>query len=140
MIIGPRKQRFKLADQLAKPLLILSTKPRIRGAVDVKNANDLPIYDKRQHNFSVAGGIAGDVAIEGVNVIDALHLAAGGGGTAHAAPDGNAHAGNFALERPQYQRIPFEQIKPRPVDVAQTFVEQRAGIRECGLKTGFTCH
>jgi hypothetical protein len=47
--------------------------------------------------------VAGDVAREGVHVLDQHGLAARGGGAAHTLADGDAHAGGLALERPQHQ-------------------------------------
>ena len=121
MIIGLCQNIFQVCGQRAQPLLILGSKATEDRAVDIQNANNLIFNHQRQYDFRIAAGIAGDVAVKRMNIFDTLNLTGRHCGTAHAATYRDTHAGEFPLERPQYQRVAFQQIKARPVHVRKAF-------------------
>ena len=63
---------------------ILSVKARRFGAVQVDHGNHLSIVPDRNHQFRPAGGIAGNVSGEGVDIGDQLRRATGQGRAADA--------------------------------------------------------
>src|SRR5690606_13344423 len=102
-------------------LLILGSKAAEDRAVDIQYANNLIFNHQRQYDFRIAAGIAGNVAVKRMNIFDTLNLTGRHRGTAHATTYRDAYAGEFTLERPQHQRVTFQQIKARPVHVRKAF-------------------
>jgi len=86
------------------------------------NPNHSAIHFQRNHDFCIAGCVTGDVPRESVHVFYPLHLLLRYRRTAYAFAHRNTHAGDFALERPQHQRIGFgQQIESCPVHALQAF-------------------
>jgi hypothetical protein len=69
------------------------------------------------HQFGAAGGIAGDVPREGVDVRHQLCALARRGGPAHALPICNTDAGGAALERAQDQLAIDRAVKAGPIQI-----------------------
>ncbi|MNF02112.1 hypothetical protein D3C80_2012170 [compost metagenome] len=70
------------------------------------------------------------MSVEGMYIFNALDLILSNRRTAYAPTNRNSHARQLALKRSEYQRIPFQKVKPRPVHIRQTFKQQRAGISQ----------
>ena len=117
-----------MLDQRAQPLLIFSGEAPVSRTIDIQHADNLAIHAQREDNFRITGGIAGNVAVKGVDVLDALDLSLRHRRAAYASPDRDPHAGQFALERSQHQGIAFQKVETGPVDLAQPLEQQRAGI------------
>ncbi|MNT43350.1 hypothetical protein D3C72_1798190 [compost metagenome] len=66
-----------------------------------------------------------------------LRLPLARGRAAHAAIQGNAHAGRLALEGSKNQLGAIKKIKARPVQIGQGLVGQRAQVGGVGDAVGF---
>ena len=89
-----------------------------RGAVDVEHAQHLAVLDQRDHDLGIRCGVAGDVAGEGVHVLDQHGAALGGGSAADAAerktivvPDVHAFPGHIACDSASNSEIVIPLIK-----------------------------
>jgi hypothetical protein len=103
----------------------------------IAHADQLPVQRQRHHQFGVGRRIAGDVAREAVHVGDALGLAAGSRGAAHALVERDADAGRQALERADHQLAAVVEVEPDPVEVRQGVVDQRRQIGGVGDAVAF---
>ncbi len=114
LIISGCDKFFQLPDQRAQPLLIFSSEAVVHRTVDIQHADNLVVHPQREDNFRITGGIAGNVAVKGVDILDALDLALRHRRAAHAAPDRDPHTGQFALgtaPAPGY-RLPEDKNRP----------------------------
>src|SRR5690606_29780251 len=116
----------------AQPLFVLGCKATEVCTVDIQNANNLIFYHQRQYDFRIAGGIARNVSIKGVNIFYTLNLVCGNRSTTHAATYRNTHAGNFPLEWPEHQCVTFEKVKTSPVHTGETFKQYCTRICQGG--------
>lgn len=76
-----------MLDQRAQPLLIFSGEAPVSRTIDIQHADNLAIHAQREDNFRITGGIAGNVAVKGVDVLDALDLSLRHRRAAYASPD-----------------------------------------------------
>ena len=112
--------------------LVFLCESRVLRAVEVEHAEQLAVADDRDHDLAIRRGVAGDVAGEGVDVFDPLHLASLGGNAADALAEFDADAGRPALERPHDQLAADITVEAGPVEVGQRFPDQRRGIGHVG--------
>jgi hypothetical protein len=93
--IGPRQKRCNEAFQSLAVFLAESVQNR---AVDVEHAEHHAILDQRDHDLSVRGGVAGDVAGEGVHIRNQQRAPLGSRGAAYALAERDTRARDLALE------------------------------------------
>src|SRR4051812_12213496 len=108
--------------------LVLLRESRPFRAVDVEDAEQLAVADQWKHNLAVRRAVAGDVAGEGVNILDPLDLPALGRSAAHALVEGHADAGRAALERPQNQLAADVAVEADPVHVRKGLEDQSRSV------------
>lgn len=102
-----------MLDQRAQPLLIFSGEAPVSRTIDIQHADNLAIHAQREDNFRITGGIAGNVAVKGVDVLDALDLSLRHRRAAYASPDRDPHAGQFAPNGPNTRyRLPEGRNRP----------------------------
>lgn len=95
-----------MLDQCAQPLLIFSSEAAVSRTVDIQHADNLVVHAQGEDNFRITGGIAGNVAVKGVDVLDALHLGLRHRRAAYAAPNRDPYAGQFAPNGPSTRVSP----------------------------------
>ena len=89
------------------------------GAVDVQHPNDFTACADGHHNLGIGRAVTGDVAGELVDVLNQLGFALRHGGSAHPPVHRDLNAGRLALEGAKHQRVPLQQMEPRPVETVQ---------------------
>ena len=88
--------------------------------------------EQGHHQFAAGSAVAGDVAGKRVDVVDPLGQPGTRRGAADALGEGNADAGDLALERSQDQFLVAVQIEAGPVQVAQLMEEKGGELRGVG--------
>src|SRR5690606_7213026 len=104
---------------------------RIR-TVEVEYAHQRIIPVQRHHQFGARRRVAGDVAVEGIDVGHALGPAAARGGAAYALVERDADAGRLALERADHQFGAVEEVEADPVEPRQGVVDQSGQVGGVG--------
>ncbi len=127
----------KQRDQLFAALPIRLVEAPEERAVEIEHANDFTGLDQRHDEFRARNRIAGDMSRKFVHIRHQHRLAARCGGAAHALADRDAQAGGPALERAQHQLVAVAEIKPGPVQIGQTVIDQRCHIGGVGDPIGF---
>ena len=94
--------------------------------------HDLIIPDLPANTQANSLRLAGDVTFELVDIVNELGFTLSNRSAAYPTPDRNTHAGRFALEGPEYQSIPLQQVETHPVDVGQLQCQQGGEIGQIG--------
>jgi hypothetical protein len=118
---------------------ILVIEPGQMRAIDIENAQELPVLNQRNHDFRTRRGIAGDVSRKGVDIGNDESLPPLGRRAANAAPQRNPDAGDLALKRPENQLAPPQKIEPHPIQFGQGLKEQRGHIGGIGQRITLVC-
>ncbi len=115
----------------------------MQRAVDIEHTPQATGDQHRQDDLAVRGRIAGDMTGERMHIFDHLDLPAAGAGAAHALVEGDAHAGDFALERAEDQflaaiGLATIDIEAGPVQARYLRIDQRTELAEVGKQVALT--
>ena len=136
----PRACLHEQGAQAGKRLLILEREAGGNRTVQIQHAEHLPILHQGNHQLRRGGAVTGDMAGKGMHIRYQLCLPGGRGCAANPFSKGDGHAGGFALEGPQQQRLPLAQIEACPVQLRQALIQERSHVGHIGQGRGYPFH
>src|SRR5690606_12958830 len=118
--------------------LVFGVEPCGLRTVEVDHGDDGTIPQHRHDEFRAAGGIAGDMAREGMHVLHPLRPALACRGAADALAERDADTRRFAAERAKHQLFADQPVEAGPVQIRNQLPDQRRKIGHVGYAVGLS--